>query len=85
MGDEPETPISDHLEDVAERHIKRWLRVQRYRLNKSENEPTLKGVIISAYIEGLLDGAVAQSRTDIGMMGRANNIEILHQMTNSNE
>jgi len=60
MPDAP-TPVADHLDAFAEQELRLYLTAQRHDMTpKKKRSRTLKEMLLSAYVQGLIHGAKAQ-------------------------
>jgi hypothetical protein len=53
-------PVADHVEEVADEMLEMWFLSQRHDLESKRRTTTLKQVVMSAYLRGVLDGAKSQ-------------------------
>jgi hypothetical protein len=74
--------VSDHLDGIADQLLDEWFQSQRYDMEAKERTQTLRNVVISAYIMGVLDSIQAVRH---GVQGKANNIVVLEQLFKDNE
>jgi len=58
---ESRTPVNDHLEGVAEWYLDTWFRSQQHDLKAKRRTKTLKQIIISAYVDGIMTGIRSDS------------------------
>jgi hypothetical protein len=59
MSDDP-TLIADHLDAFAEQELKLYLTAQRQDMTPKKRSRTLKEMLVSAYVQGMIAGAKAQ-------------------------
>ena len=55
-----DAPVAEHLESVAREEIDWWFHSQSHDLEEKRRTRTLLEVAISLYVQGLIDGAIAQ-------------------------
>jgi hypothetical protein len=60
MPEDIPAPVREHVEGVADDLLEKWFLSQQYDLESKRRTTTLKQIVMSAYFQGVLDGAKAQ-------------------------